>query len=771
MRRWRRAGPVWSISFAAPAWSATSTTNCAFTSRAKRQPPCSVARATRTHVGTRTTVSAARRWSCASRFATPAASRSAMISGRPASRSAAAAARSRRHRRRAVHAWPGHWQHRNRLWHHRCLAVPATTLSSRRSARRGVHGHCRQTDRTGSLDAIPTYLSWKESARSFSSVSAAFFRGATWRGASGARSLSGMRVTPEFFTTLGVSAFRGRHLTAGDGGGSPAVVLSHGFSQRELGGANDVVGSTISLSDTVHTVVGIMPPDFDVRLLDRPEGAAFWTLFQPGDRGYEPGGMGPVTILGRLAEGISVKAARTEAAAIMERAERAHALNFNQPDAAGNRFIVNLSSLQEDNTRTVRSTLLTVLAATLCLLLIAAMNVGVLLFGQGLKRRSEVAVRHAVGAGRARLVRQFMTESLALSTCGSVMAVGLAAAALRLFVASNPLGTLPASGVHLDLRAAVVAVIAVAVTTIVAGLVPALRLSAAGLGTALRSGEGGRTTARVLRAQRVMLVAQIAVSTMLLVCAALFAKTVIQLRAEPLGFLADGLEVAEVPLPTTPFASNGARNEFYEALEHQLQARPGIRAVAAATAPPLTGGAFMTVRLSADDNAVAPRMSAPSVTPAYFETVSIPLVAGRRFDRRDTAEGRPVVVLNALAATQLFGDVYTAVGQRVRLAGRLLVRGRWNRRQRQNHVLRHARMANRTNGVSAHRAVAGPATRSGGDASHALGSHPRRSLRCPLPTCGMRRPLLVRARWCSRFSRCQTWLPLPHVSRRSGWRS
>jgi len=511
------------------------------------------------------------------------------------------------------------------------------------------------------------YLSWKESVHSFSSVSAAFFRGATWRSASGAKSLLGMRVTPEFFDTLGVSALRGRFLTAGDARGSPAVVLSYAFWQRELGGSTDVVGATISLSDIVYTVVGIMPPDFDVRLLDRPEGAAFWTLFRPGDRGYEPGGMGPITILGRLAQGVGIERARIEAAAIMERAERAYALNFNQPDAAGNRFVVNLSSLQEDNSRTVRSTLLTVLGAAVCLLLIAAMNVGVLLLGQGLKRRNEVAVRYAMGAGRNRLVRQFMTESLVLSTCSTILAIGLSAAALRLFVASNPLGALPANGVHLDLRAAAVAAIAVAVTTVVAGLVPALRLSSAGLGATLRSGEGGRTTATAQRAQRGLLVAQVAVSTVLIVCAALLAKTVLRLGAEPLGFIADGVEVAEVALPTTPFDSSAARNRFYDALDARLRARPGVRAVAAATSPPLTAGGFVTVRLSADDKVVAPRMSAPSVTPAYFETLSIPLVAGRRFDRRDTADGRPVVMLNALAATQLFGDRHTAVGQRVRI--------------------------------------------------------------------------------------------------------
>jgi predicted permease len=510
------------------------------------------------------------------------------------------------------------------------------------------------------------YLSWKESARSFSSVSAAFFRGATWRGASGATSLLGMRVTPEFFITLGVPAFRGRPLTVADADGSPAVVLSHGFWQRELGGANDAVGSVISLSDVSYTVVGIMPPDFDVRLLDRPEGAAFWTLFRPGDRGYEPGGMAPVTILGRLAAGVSLEAARTEAAAIMERAERAYPLNFNQSDASGTRFVVNLSSLQQDNTRTMRSTLLTVLAAAMCLLLIAAMNVGVLLLGQGLKRRNDVAVRHAIGAGHGRLVRQFLTESLVLSTCSSVMAIGLAAIALRLFVAWNPLGSLPANGVHLDLRALAVAVIAVVITATVAGLVPALRLSAAGVGATLRSGEGGRTTAATQRAQRAMLVAQIAVATVLLVCAALLAKTVIHLRAEPLGFGADGVTVAEIALPTTPFDSSAERNRFYQALEERLRARPGVRAVAASTAPPLTAGALVTVRLSDDDTVVAPRISAPSVTPAYFDTLSIPLVAGRGFDRRDTADGRLVVVLNARAATQLFGGAQKAIGQRVR---------------------------------------------------------------------------------------------------------
>jgi putative ABC transport system permease protein len=151
------------------------------------------------------------------------------------------------------------------------------------------------------------------------------------------------------------------------------------------------------------------------------------------------------------------------------------------------------------------------------------------------------------------------------------------------------------------------------------------------------------------------------------VCAALLARTVIGLRGEPLGFIAEGMTVAEVSLPTTPFKSSAARNAFYNAFEERLLARPGIRAVAAATVPPLTGGAVASVRLTADDSLSTPRMSAPSVTTGYFETLDIPLVAGRRFDTRDTANSAPVVVLNDRAATQLFGNAGQAVGRRLRV--------------------------------------------------------------------------------------------------------
>jgi predicted permease len=512
-----------------------------------------------------------------------------------------------------------------------------------------------------------SYVAFKESARSFTSVSAAAFQPATWRTASGATSIVGMRVTPEFFLTLGVSPMRGRGLDASDAAtGSPVVVLSYGLWRRSLGG-EEVIGRSVMLNDAPYTVVGVMPADFDIRLLDQREGAAFWTILRTGERGYERGGIGPVAIVGRLKDGVGIAAAQEEIMTIMRQNESAYARNFNQPDATGATFVATLSSLQADNTRTVRATLLTVFAATVCLLLIGSINVGVLLLGRGLGRRGEVALRQALGAGRGRLVRQFVTESLVLSLCGSVTGVGLAFLATRLFLRWNPLGTLPGNAVQLDVRALAVAAVLLVITTLVAGLVPAVRMSAARPGGDLRIGERGSVATPALRAQRTMLVAQMAVSTVLLVCTALLAKTFIQLRTERLGFEPDAMTVATVVLPSRAFDSSQARNTFVDHFARELFALPGVTAVAASTVPPLVAGAPVPVNLTAVDEMSAPRMSVQDVTSDFFNTLRVPMVAGRTFDSRDGAKGVPAVVLNDRAATELFGNPSGALGQRLRL--------------------------------------------------------------------------------------------------------
>jgi predicted permease len=504
------------------------------------------------------------------------------------------------------------------------------------------------------------YLAFKDSARGFSSIAGAAFHQATWRTPSSARMLLGMRVTPEFFATFGVPPLRGRTLPASADDVLPAMVISYGFWQRELGGAETALGSTVTLSDVVYTVVGIMPPDFDVRLLEQLEGAAFWIPLGTGERGYEPGGIGPVAIIGRLNEGVPIDAARAEVVTLMRQTEAAY------PDNVNNLYIASLNSLQADNARTVRATLLTVLAAALCVLLIASINVGTLLLGRGLARRGEAAVRQALGAARARVVRQFLAETVLLSVGGGAFGIGLAALATRLFLAWNPLNELPVNAVRLDLRSIAIATLAMAVTALVAGLLPAIRMSDAPPATAF-VGLDGRATAPNQRAQHGMLVAQMAVSTVLLVSAGLLTKTFFQVRTEPLGYQPAELTVAVLSLPFPAFRSGAARHGFYTDLEERLLARPAVRAVAAVTAPLLTMGPPSTVYAIGADDVSAPRMGTQDITVGFFDALGIPVIAGRRFDRRDGSEAMPVVILNARAAIDLFGDPGRAIGKQLRL--------------------------------------------------------------------------------------------------------
>jgi len=505
------------------------------------------------------------------------------------------------------------------------------------------------------------YLGWKERSQSFTSVSAAFFNGVTVTTPTDARSALGLEVSPEFFSTFGVQALVGRTLGPSDASGPPVVVLSHGFWQRQFGGSPSAVGTSITLSDVVHEVVGIMPRDFDVRILDRPEGVEFWTSMRSGSPRYAPGSMGPVAIIGRLKDGLTLEAARSEVADITRAIESGYQLNFNQ-------FVVNLSSLQEDNTRTVRSTLLTVSAAVVCLLLIAAMNVGSLTLGRGVGRMREAAIRAALGSGRTRLVRQFLAESLLVSVVGGICGVALAMIATRLFIAWNPLGTLPANAIELDLRALAIAGAAMLVTTVICGLVPAVRVSAADPQDALRAGgERGSVTRPTERTQTALLAGQMAMSIVVLVAAVLLTRTFMRLNAEPLGFDPDNLWVASLTLPKDPFDTAAERNTFYRQLEERLRSIPGVSAVAASTRPPLNSGPPVTVNTGPEDSPSAPRINAQDVTMGYFAGLDVPLLAGRFFDARDASGGAPVVIFNARASQQIFGGPTAAVGQRVRL--------------------------------------------------------------------------------------------------------
>lgn len=505
------------------------------------------------------------------------------------------------------------------------------------------------------------YVGWKKRSRSLESLSAAFPRDVTLI-ATEAQSSLGLSVTPEFFRTFGVAAFLGRTLSQEDSA-SRVVVLSYGLWQRQFGGSRGVIGKTITLSGVPHQIVGVMAQDFETRVLDMR--FDFWTSLASGEGGYTPSGVGPVAVIVRLRNGVSMETARTELQTIYREVESASpivsGMNFN-------RFVVNLSSLQTDNTRAVRLTLLTVSAAVGSLLLIASMNVGMLLLGRGLIRRREAAIRTAIGSGRARIIRQLFTESLLIAVLGGAAGLGLGAIAIRLFVAWNPLGSLPQNVIRLDLRVLGAAFIAIAITTVVCGLMPALRIANADPYGALRAGgERGSVTLPGQRMQMLLLAAQVSTCVVVLVATTLLIRTFVRLESEHLGFDPSHLMVANVVLPNGAFGSSEKRNIFYSELAGRVRSMPGVRAVAGGTARPLFSGAPTTVNTSAEDALDALRFSTQEVTTEFFDTLAIPIREGRAFDARDSEKGPAVAILNARAAEQLFGGPAAAVGRRVRL--------------------------------------------------------------------------------------------------------
>jgi predicted permease len=503
-----------------------------------------------------------------------------------------------------------------------------------------------------------SYLGFKAQSQSLANVSAAFRRGYLVTGRGDAFSVVGMAVSEEFFATMGVAPVMGRTLSAADAGRAPAAVLSYGFWQQQFGGARDVIGTPVTLNGEPHEIAGVMPNEFDVRMLDQPRGAQLWTLIRAGERGYDASGIGPIALYARLRSGTSFAAAQAELNQLQQRIEAP----FPEPQRLS-QFPVLLTPLQADNTRTVRATLVTVIAAVGGLLLIACMNVGTLVLGRGLGRMQEAAVRAALGSGYGRLVRQFLTESLLLAVLGGAAGLGLAAVAIRMFTAWDPLGVLPASSIDINVRALAATSAIVGLAVIVSGLLPALRLATADPHHALRAGGDRGATRRSQRAQSMLLGGQLAVSLMLLVITSLLAQTFLTLMRAPLGFEPSNLAVVETSMPADGTAEQ--RLDLYERVAARIRALPGVQQVAASTSPPLFSGGLVGVRTTSDSTQAPVRISSQDVTDDFFETLAMPVVAGRPFDRRDSSSSPRVVIINELAARRLFTTAGQALGQRL----------------------------------------------------------------------------------------------------------
>lgn len=440
-------------------------------------------------------------------------------------------------------------------------------------------------------------------------------------------------IGEQYLTMYGVAPLHGRGFNADDmrEGAPEVVILGHGYWQSRFGGDPDVLGETIRLGETPATIVGILAPGFaDTRLLQ--------PLRIPADR-YARRGTG-MSAYGRLRPGMTLEQAEERLSARMDEAPG--------PDGSTVEVSVYLRSLLDSATGRYWTTVLVLSGAVGFILLLACVNVAGLQLARGATRQPELAVRVSLGAGRGRLVRQLMVENAVLAAAGALLGVAVAWASLDGLVANLPLSLPSNVPVNLNLSVLAATVVITAVTTMLFGLVPAMRLSRVRAGTALTSAGGRHGSALSRRGSQLLMAAEIALAVVLVVGAALMLRSFARVMAVDLGFDPGAIVSMEVvPLDADPTTYE----QYYPALIRELRLIPGIAAAGAVDNLPLAGtSSFTSVRVGDQGSGIGVRQ----VLPGYVETLDLPVIDGRPLSEADYAAGRDVAMINESAARELF---------------------------------------------------------------------------------------------------------------------
>jgi putative ABC transport system permease protein len=472
----------------------------------------------------------------------------------------------------------------------------------------------------------------------------------------------GLTVSYDVFDALGVQPALGRAYTIDEdlGGKDAVIVLSYEFWQGRLGGRRELLGTTLTTDGRPRTVIGVMPPAFTIA----GQRADFLI---PYGRTLEQlraeSGRGSSYAVARLRDGVSFEQAFGEMRGIFAQLER-------EVPARNARRTVMLIPLQEQMVGEVRPAIFALVGAVTLVLLVACVNVANLLLARSAAREREVGLRTALGAGRARLVRQMLTESLVLAAAGGIAGLAVAALCHRglLALVGDRIPIPRLEQLSLDPPIVAFTMLVALMTGIVFGVVPAF-VSTSHASDALRDAGrhgGGRRLHGMLRA---LVVAEVALSLVLLAGAGLLMRSFVKLQNVDPGFRADGVLTATVQLPGTRYDITRAEGLFRESLS-RLEALPGVQSAAGASCMPVPyaciGTSFWRVdRPKPQDGQLASSHVRP-VTPGFFKTMGIPQVAGRDFSDADTVDSSPVAIVSEELVRQRFADG-NPVGRRLRV--------------------------------------------------------------------------------------------------------
>lgn len=515
----------------------------------------------------------------------------------------------------------------------------------------------------------PEYLELQERSRMLASLGGYRTGQVSIGGTATPERVTSAIATHELFTTLGVPARLGRAFNAEEDqpNAESVATLSYELWQRAFGGDPAIVGQTIQVNGAATRVTGVMPPGFDVA----DAGVEIWIPASLDRANRQNRGSHFLDVVARLAPGATLEQARAEMRTLV-----AQWVNMNPdthvPSTQGHPIF--LTDLQEDLIGGIRPALMLLLGAVAFVLLIACANVANLLLARAEARQREVAVRSALGAGRQRLLRQFLTEGVVLAMIGGIVGLGLGYLGVRVLVATNPDGIPRVAEIGLDMTVVLFTLGVSLVTGLLFGLAPALNLTKRAMASALRDGSGRTTAAGArLRLRRLLVIGEVALAVILVVGSALLLRSFAELlRVDP-GFNANNLLTYRLYLPPSGYEDPVAQNAFYDRLVPQLEALPGVTAAAAMSGLPPRRDVNAN---DTDFENYTPGPDDPAenvdyyqfVTRDYLDAMQIPVVAGRGFDGSDEAPGAATVLVNERLAHTFFPG-RDPIGQRLRPPG------------------------------------------------------------------------------------------------------
>jgi predicted permease len=505
------------------------------------------------------------------------------------------------------------------------------------------------------------YVDWKRDNHVFDDMAIYSYRGLTLTGVAQPQQVDGISVSAGFFETLSVAPMLGRVFSPEEDqpGRTNVVVLTYRFWQEHFGSNPEIVGHDISMDGQNFLVAGVMPPSFRF-----PEVAQMWTPMGWTDQERAVRGEHHSVVIARLKSGVELQQAQAEMDTISRRLEALYPVDNKGWGAV-------VIPLQRDLATDVRPALLVLLGAVAFVLLIACANVANLALARTFSRQKEIAIRSALGASSARVLRQILTESVLLASIGGTLGLIVAYFGQRFIVAYLGNQLPGAITIELDLRVLLFTACISLLTGIVAGVLPALRLAKSDVNQALKQGLG-RTDASSgsQRTRSILVVAEAALSLVLLIGAGLMIRSLHELQSVAPGFESRGVLTMTAAVSRAKFAEPQAQIQFFDQVLQKIRALPGVESAGVIDDVPLdNGGSHQPIQIEGQPvvaMADQPEVDVRLTTPGYMHSMHIPILKGRDFNDQDIV-GRPGSILISQSMGQRFWPGEDPIGKRLTL--------------------------------------------------------------------------------------------------------